>query len=290
VALKSKYSSHREGRWRLWVDHEKWNPGLWAEILRCLEIRVPGHHPETTKFYYPNQKTGQEFYLKIYGPSRPWGALKDLCRDSKAIRALKGGEALSELGFHVPLTVAAGEERCFRLLKKAFLLTVRVGGSSLPIFLQNDYSMPSSASLLRRKRESLRQLAFEVRRLHRLGFVHGDLVPSNILVQAVERGIVFFFLDNDRTRHYPVWVSRLLWKRNLVQLNRFVLPGISLQDRMRFLESYLGEKPGRRRHRWLLRWLEKKTRKRRQECDHIEARVSFRELMRWNGPFAKGVR
>jgi serine/threonine protein kinase len=290
VALKPNYWVHRDGSWHLCVHREEWSPGLWAELLRQLKNSVPGHHPVTRNFRYPNQESRQEFYLKIYGSSPPLGALKDLCRDSKAFRALKQGEALSELGFHVPLAVAAGEERRFRFLRKAFLLTRLVEGSSLPIFLQNDYSMPSSASLLRQKRESLKQLALEVRRLHRLGFVHGDLVPSNILVRAVEGGILFFFLDNDRTRRYPVWFSRLLWKRNLVQLNRFVLPGISLQDRMRFLEFYLGEKPRRKSHRRLLRWLEKETRKRRQECDNVEAQVSFRELMRWKGPFAKSVR
>jgi hypothetical protein len=100
-------------------------------------------------------------------------------------------------------------------------------------------------------------------------------------------GMIFFFMDNDRTRRYPAWLPHRLWRRNLVQLNRVVLPGISLQDRMRFLRIYLGGGPWRDRERRLIRWLEKRTRRRRKECERIEAKVSFRELMRWNGPFAK---
>ncbi|MGH7829751.1 MAG: lipopolysaccharide kinase InaA family protein [Candidatus Binatia bacterium] len=138
---------------------------------------------------------------------------------------------------------------------------------------------------MRKKREALRQLALEIRRLHQRGFVHGDLIPSNILIRSNEKGVEFFYLDNDRTQRYPAWLPQRLWKRNLVQLNRFVLPGISLQDRMHFLRFYLGNKKWGERERRLARWLEKKTRRRRLECDRIEAPVSFRELMRWNGPY-----
>jgi len=142
---------------------------------------------------------------------------------------------------------------------------------------------------LRKKRKYLRELALEISRLHQCGFVHGDLVPSNILVRAEQGEITFFYVDHDRTRRYPAWFPHLLWRRNLVQLNRFVLPGISLQDRMRFLRFYLGKSSWGESDRRLIRWLEEKTRKRRRECDRIAPQVSFRELMRWNGPFARDI-
>jgi serine/threonine protein kinase len=147
--------------------------------------------------------------------------------------------------------------------------------------------LPSDRALVRRKRAYLKQLAREIRGMHEEGFVHGDLIPSNILVQSEGEEIAFYYLDHDRTRRYPPWFPQRLWKRNLVQLNRFVLAGISLQDRIRFLKYYLNGRPWGRRERQLALWLEAKTRKRRRECDQVEARVSFRELMRWNGPFAR---
>jgi hypothetical protein len=51
----------------------------------------------------------------------------------------------------------------------------------------------------------------------------------------------------------------------------------------------LGGKTWERKGRRLARWLEKKTRKRRLECDRIAAQVSFRELMRWNGRFTRNI-
>ena len=284
-----KYQSRQEDGWNLLVLAERWSQELWGEVSRQLINQCPTDHPQTKRFRYPAGPNGVEFFLKIYHPSRLSGALKDLFRDSKAFRALKQGEALSEQGFQVPLTLAAGEERSFRLLKRAFLLTLEVKGSSLLLFLRDQCSSPPDHDALMKKRAYLNQLAQEVRRLHRLGFVHGDLVPTNIIIHCENGGITFFYLDNDRTRRYSIWLPHDLWKRNLVQLNRFVLPGISLQDRMRFLRYYLANSSWGRGERRLIRYLEEETRKRRRECDRISANVSFRELMRWNGPFARNI-
>jgi len=262
---------------------------LWTEILRCLNHQAPAHHPQTKRLHYPPREQGAEYYLKTYYRSHPVGAFKDLFRDSKAFRALRQGKALSGLGFHVPLAVAAGEERNFGFLRRSFLLTSAVRGSALPLFLREQCSLPLGLAALRRKRKYLRELALEIGRLHQCGFVHGDLVPSNILVRAEQGELTFFYMDHDRTRRYPAWFFHLLWRRNLVQLNRLVLPGISLQDRMRFLRFYLRKGPWGKSDRRLIRWLEEKTRKRRQECDRIAPQVSFRELMRWNGPFARDI-
>lgn len=242
------------------------------------------HHPQTLAFAFPAGDGRKEYFLKVYHrPSFP-GNFKDCLRDSKAFRALKQGEALSDLGFHVPVTVAAGEERRARFLARAFLLTVKVEGTSLPLFLREPFPRAS----VRKKRVHLKQLAQEIRRMHDEGFVHGDLVPSNILVATEGERMAFYTIDHDRTRRYPPWLPQRLWKRNLVQLNRFILAGISLQDRMRFLKFYLGRPSWGKKERQLLLWLETKTRKRRRECDRVEGAVSFRELMRWNGPFAAG--
>lgn len=284
MALAAKYRFHRDGKWILLARAHSWSDGLWREIKHQLEQHPATHRIRVKPLRYPQGENGGEFFLKIYQP-RPVEILKDLFRDSKAFRALRSGEALSEDGFNVPLTVAAGEERTLRFLKRAFLLTLKVEAFPLKLFLQRHTSAASDRAALKKKREYLKCLASDIRRLHRQGFVHGDLVPSNILVRSEAGRISFFYLDNDRTRHYPAWLPHALWKRNLVQLNRFVLPGISLQDRMRFLRVYLGERPWNRGDRRLMRWLEKKTRKRRLECDRIKTQVSFRELMRWNGPF-----
>lgn len=287
MALKSKYAAFQEGPWRLWVDKNRWNPRLWVELLRHLNADVPHIRPKTQRLYYPADTSGQPFYLKIYHDPRLWRVLKDLFRDSQAVRALKQGEALSESGFQVPLAVAAGEERGFRLIRRAFLLTVGVNGVALPYFLEHHYSGAAGPrGQLKEKIQYLQQLASETRRLHELGFVHGDLTPFNILVQSHHKGVAFFFMDNDRTRRYPEWLPQPFWKRNLIQLNRFLLPGISLQDRMRFLRFYLGRRTNRiSDYNRLVHWLEAKTRGRIRQWDGTEPGVSFRRLMKWEGSF-----
>jgi hypothetical protein len=49
------------------------------------------------------------------------------------------------------------------------------------------------------------------------------------------------------------------------------------------LGHYLGLKEWGKKERQLLAWLERKTRKRRSDCDSINSSVSFRQLMRWQG-------
>lgn len=287
--LGSEYRFLEDKGWSLCVRPDQWSRELWAEILRQMADQPPARHPQTKRFRHPAEGKGREFYLKVYHRSDFFGAVKDLFRRSKALRALAQGVVLAEDGFHAPLAAAAGEERRLRVLRRAFLLTVSVEGAPLPQFLRDHFASPLRGSPLRDKRKYLRRLAAEIRRLHRAGFVHGDLVPSNIFLRVEPGGVTFFYMDNDRTRRYPRWLLHGLWKRNLVQLNRFVLPGISLQDRMRFLRVYLGETSWLKRKRKLLRWLENKTRQRRLECEQINAQVSFRELMRWNGPFARNI-
>ena len=110
MGLGAKYRSYHDGRWNLWVLSERWSEELWNEIKHCLNCQPSADHPQTVRLQYPAGERGAEFYLKIYDPAGPVGRFKDLFRVSKARRSLSQGRALSELGFHVPLGVAAGEE------------------------------------------------------------------------------------------------------------------------------------------------------------------------------------
>jgi len=287
MAAIGKYEIEREEEWKLLVDPERWHPLLWTQIVKILKCDAPGHHPLVTRFRFAAGNETQEFYLKTYYSLRMADKVKSLFRDSKAFRALKQGQALERERFNVPPVVAAGEERRRGVLIRAFLLTLRIKGVPLPIFLRSYDARPAPAGMIRQKREHLRKLAKEIRRLHRLGFVHGDLTPYNLFVCSDSNRDLFVLMDNDRTRRYPPWFYHRLWRRNLLQLNRFKLPGISLQDRVRFLRCYLEPACERNAELRLLHWLEARTRKRRAWKDRFRGQVSFRELMKWDGVFAK---
>ena len=245
-----------------------------------IQEQVPSRHPQTINLNLPERQQ-QRYFLKVYHPESAWSAVKDWFRASKALRFLKQGIALSDAGFLVPLAVAAGEKRQFGMLKTAFVLTAAIDGAPLTTFLKENAGRTNAGISVAEKRAALKALARQIRRFHDLGFVHGDLVASNIFVcRDATMNLQFVFMDNDRTRRYPKWLRQSLWKRNLVQLNRLPLSSISLQDRIRFFQEYSARVPAAALNRPLLQWLEQKTRERRRQCDSVDATISFRQLMR----------
>jgi hypothetical protein len=277
----SQYISRRDGAWRLWLRTDLWPQKLWRSLRERVAAEGPSRHPRTAEFRFPEMEL--PLFLKIFYGGSPATSFKDFFRRSKAVRSLLLTERLAALGFSVPVAIGAGEERCANWLRRSFVATLPVHGCPVPIFLRDQLDARAGAVSVRHKRALLARLAREIRRLHDLGFIHGDLVPGNIFIAPLPDGAVqFTFMDNDRTRRYPTWVQRRLCRRNLVQLNRFPLAGISLQDRMRFFHTYVGRDKLLPSDRRLVRWLEQKTRQRRAECDAVNPSGSFRRLMRWD--------
>jgi hypothetical protein len=256
---------------------------MWRTLRERVAAEKPSRHPRTMQICAA--EPGQLF-LKIFYRRSAIASFKDFFRHSRAVRALMITERLAASGFAVPVAVAAGEERRGVLLHRSFLVTLAVDGRALPVFLRDQVDQRCAAAIsLGDKRRILVALAQEIRKLHELGFVHGDLVPGNIfVVSSREQPARFVLMDNDRTRRYPAWLARRLWKRNLVQLNRVPLAGISLQDRMRFFHAYVRRDKLRPWDAKLVRWLERKTRRRRAQCDAVDVAGSFRRLMRWDAP------
>ncbi len=276
------YENLSVGEWKLKVLREHWSDDMWKLVFEVLDRQAPNKHPQTVALNVSREHKSDRLFLKIFHGSSGMGAVKDWFRESKAFRFLRQGLALSAAGFFVPTTIAAGEERRQRFLKRAFVLTSAVKAEPPPTFLRARCASATVPWPITDKRTGLAVLGREIRRFHDLGFVHGDLVPSNILIAEVPGGgFRFYLMDNDRTRRYPQWLAQSLWKRNLIQLNRFPLPGISLQDRLRFYRAYSGRREFNKGDCALLRWLETKTRKRRKKCDAVDSSGSFRKLMSW---------
>lgn len=194
----------------------------------------------------------------------------------RARRAFRMGRALVAAGFAAPVALLAAWRG-----RAGLLVTADTGGEGL-LEAVGRLAQPAAAAH-RGRRALLRGLGAEVARLHAAGFVHGDLVPSN--VQLVGGRPVF--LDNDRTRRWPWPIGA---RRNLVQLGRFVVPGVTLTDRARVLAAYAaGRGLSRRARRRLGRWVAAKVMARRCAIDGIPAatarRAGFRRLMQSAGPF-----
>ncbi|MGH7906693.1 MAG: lipopolysaccharide kinase InaA family protein [Candidatus Binataceae bacterium] len=162
-------------------------------------------------------------YVKLFDRPRGAAALKRRIRGSYAEYALKAARMLEAAGFRVSSVLIAGDERASG---RAVLVTRQVDGDFILRLL--------ARRGLEARREIMRALGREVARLHLAGFIHGDLTPFNVFVSRGEPP-GFIFIDHERTRRAPLLNRRRAQLRNLVQLGRFELNGVSRTDRMRLV-------------------------------------------------------
>jgi len=263
--MTGRHVRWQAGGWWGWID-----PTAGVDPVGCLAAATgaPGRDSRHARTVRLSGATGVLF-VKTYRAPGGW----------RAVRAFRMSEALRRAGLAAPEVVTAARRR-----RSGLLVTRDVGGEDLLAALAGRHRERGT------KRALLRALGAEVARLHRAGFVHGDLVPPNVRLV----GDRFVFLDNDRTRRSALLV-RLAARRNLVQLGRFVVPGLTLTDRARVFAAYADRRGlrGASRRR-LARWLVRKTTARRCAIDGIPAaaaaQAGFRELMRSGGRFDREPR
>ena len=177
-----------------------------------------------------------EVFVKLLDGPRGLKAIRWLFLGSRALRMQSILDALVEAGFSVAPILMIGDERASG---RTMMVMARVAGEPLPRFLRG------TAGMLARRRELLRALGVEIARLHRAGFIHGDLTPYNIFV-ANGTPARFSLIDHERTMRPRLnWERRRL--RNLVQLCRFELEGMGRTDRLRVVDAYGRAMGGERR-------------------------------------------
>lgn len=231
----------RRGRWRGSFDAAAL--GALADSLdrdpsdlvaRGLLVEV--HASRGARVYRSAGDHAGAFYWKEFRARGRWDPLKAWLRGSRATRAVRGAERLAAIGLDAPRTLALAEERGLLGVARAVLVSEavvdRVGLERWSIDGELDW---------RGRRRIVAAAARAVGRLHHAGLVHGDLRPSNLLVDlAGERAT---FLDNERTRPSRRRHEQL---RNLVQLGVDQLGGPFATDRLRFVHAYVRATGGTR--------------------------------------------
>ncbi len=267
--------------WRVWST-PAWKPcveAVLAEVGRG-EWEYRSKHGRTRRLPACGPRPA---FLKSYRRYRFVDGLKDLVRGSKAERAAAMTAALETAGFAAAPVVMVGVRRRAGFLCGAFLVSEDVAAPDVRVFL----AALAGRAAPGEKRQMLRALGRYLGRLHEAGFCHGDLVPPNLRVRGDASAPCFVLIDNDRTyvwrRRLPVVYAR----RNLVQLNRFVVPGLTATDRWRVFRAYCAARGlDEERSRRLVRHVIRKTIERRRRFDGVKGadRMSFRMLMRLEGP------
>lgn len=164
-------------------------------------------------------------------------SLKDVFRMPRGRRSWVGGNALVLREVLTCRPLALVEVRRWGLLKESFLLMEDLSGlrGVEKYVLSHFDGTPSDRSLRRRFGAAL---AESVLNLHRLGIYHGDLKSSNILVEEVEGGWRFYYIDLDGVK-VKKGIPLRRRAKNLAQLETSTPDCIPMSDRMRFLNYYL---------------------------------------------------
>jgi tRNA A-37 threonylcarbamoyl transferase component Bud32 len=82
----------------------------------------------------------------------------------------------------------------------------------------------------------MRMVGQRLAELHRRRFVHGDLLPGNMLL--IDGGRDLAYLDNDRTRRFPVVPPAFVRMQNLFQLLVRVMSPVAWRSTRQLLAGY----------------------------------------------------
>jgi hypothetical protein len=169
-----------------------------------------------------------EFFVKLLDRPRGLKAIRRFILGARAERMRAILDALVGAQIAIAPVLLLGDERAGA--RRTMMVTARVEGEPLPHLLRALEAAPAPRC------ELLEALGAEIARLHRAGFIHGDLTPYNIFV-TVGTPARFTLIDHERTARPRLnWERRRL--RNLVQLCRFEIAGMGAADRLRIVEAY----------------------------------------------------
>jgi len=202
-----------------------------------LKKRIRRSRHAETWTQHLGSDSGPDVYFKVIDAARGAHAMKLLFKGSRAAHVARISERLRADGIGVPEILLLGAEQRGG---REIVVTARVDGRNVPRYLRSERE-PLTA-----KRAILRALGAEVARLHRAGYLHGDLTPYNIFVTGVDPP-QFVFIDHDRTRRTILSRFERPRLRNLVQLGHLDLKTITNTDRMRVWCGYSATMPTRRR-------------------------------------------
>ncbi|MBI1370666.1 MAG: hypothetical protein GC162_18670 [Planctomycetes bacterium] len=215
--------------WLRWLDgpHET----VWQrQASRTVRVPPAADHPAL-------------FVKHIAPPDRA-----RLLRRSPVQNTLAVTRRLLAAGFEAPHVVLAADLTA-RGRTEHLLITEAVDGQSVESRLLQSPNIEATRRLLI-------DIGREVARLHRARFLHGDLLPGNLIRRPDG---VFVFLDNDRTRRLPVlpfWLRR----RNLSQMMFRCLSILPWAEAEAFFAGYFEAmnlpRPRRRyEQQWVLRFI-----------------------------------
>jgi len=204
-----------------------------AAIDGTLAKRVRrSRHAET---WFKHFDHGLDAYFKVLDPIRGINRARSTFKRRRAGHVAAISKHLRRDGIGVAEILLLGAERRGG---REIIVTARVDGFNVVRHLKR--------ATLASRRVVLRALGAEIARLHRTGYIHGDLTPYNVYVTGIEPP-QFVFIDHERTRRTILSRFERPRMRNLVQLGHLEVTGVTNTDRMRVWSGYSAQLSARRR-------------------------------------------
>ena len=206
-----------------------------AAIDGTLATRVRRSRHAETWFEHFDRVGGLDAYFKVLDPIRGLHRARAIFKRRRSAHVASVSEHLRADAVGVPEILLLGAERRGG---REIIVTARVDGFNVVRHLKR--------AKLASRRVVLRALGAEIARLHRAGYIHGDLTPYNIFVTGLEPP-QFVFIDHERTRRTILSRFERPRMRNLVQLGHLDVGGITNTDRMRVWCGYSATLSARRK-------------------------------------------
>lgn len=136
---------------------------------------------------------GRSYFFKRYNCLGGGYRLKNIFRNSRALKSWWAGWKFLESGLPTPRPIVCLEERRLRLLGRSYLLFELLDGAHSLLDCWAGLSE-------RGRRDVLSLLGTEIGNMHRRGLLHGDLNWRNILIRENPRSLEVYFVDLDGCR------------------------------------------------------------------------------------------
>lgn len=230
----------QQGRRTLLVRPE-WKTWILDELLRDFDgvpadVRRLYSHGRAQHFSYQPAGAPSRVFVRRARRGGFFGALLGglYAGGGRPLQELRAVQAARAAGVSVPEPLAVMAEAAAGPFYRLTIVSREIEGASDLLSLAG--TLPPAG-----KRDLLRRVADEMRRLHEAGVYHADLTMKNILVA----GDKIFIIDLDKAR-----MSERRDERqdvdNLSRLNRSVVKlfggdgAVTRTDKLRFLRRYLG--------------------------------------------------
>lgn len=232
------------GEWRFIVpaSADDFPSGLQKDLVESVAAALDGkrgapfrrsRHATTWRVHTAgsNGEPANIFVKQIDPPHGLAAGVKARWRAKRSEHVLRISEDLRRDNFGVPQVLLIGENT-----DSGHEVVVMTQASG---FMLTRWMNPIHRTETLLRRRILQKLGAEIGRLHRVGYVHGDLTPYNVFATG-DPEVAITFIDHEgteKTSRMSINVARNRL-RNLVQLGHFDLPGVSRSDKMRVFVSY----------------------------------------------------